>query len=43
MGKFDYFKGSKNPIGVFQSLHFDSRFYQENPDFFHPCGIWVFC
>lgn len=43
MGKYDYFKGSKNPIGVFQSLHFDSKFYQENPDFFHPCGIWVFC
>lgn len=43
MSEFDYFKGSKNPIGVFQSLHFDSVFYQKNPDFFHPDGIWVFC
>lgn len=41
--ELQYFKGSHNPIGVFQSLHFDSKFYQANPDFFHPCGIWVFC
>lgn len=43
MNEFQFFKGSKNPIGVFQSLHFDSAFYQANPDFFHPDGIWVFC
>lgn len=41
--EFQYFKGSKNPIGAFQSLHFDSVFYQNNPDYFHPDGIWVFC
>ena len=38
----DYFKGSKNPVGLFQSLRFDSRFYQAHPDFFHPDGIIVF-
>ena len=43
MNEFDFFKGSHNPIGVFQSLHFDSMFYQANPDYFHPDGIWVFC
>lgn len=40
---FQYFKGSKNPVGMFQSIHFDSVFYQANPDYFHPWGIWVFC
>ena len=43
MNDKEYFQGSKNPIGVFQSLHFDSVFYREHPDFFHPVGIWVFC
>lgn len=40
--EFQYFKGSKNPVGIIQSLHFDSVFYQNNPDYFHPDGIWVF-
>lgn len=39
----DYFSGSHNPVNFFRSLHFDSKFYQENPDYFHPSGIWVFC
>lgn len=39
----EFFKGSKNPVGLLQSLHFDSEFYQKNPDFFHPDGIMVFC
>ena len=43
MEEKDFFKGSKNPLNMLQSLHFDSKFYQSNPDFFHPCGIWVFC
>lgn len=42
MSDKEFFRGSKNPIGLFQSLHFDSQFYQAHPDFFHPCGIWVF-
>ena len=43
MGKFDYFDGSHNPINAIKSLSFDSRFYADNPDYFHPAGIWVFC
>lgn len=39
---FDYFKGSKNPVNAIKSIHFDSAFYQNNPDFFHPDGIIVF-
>ena len=43
MSEYKFFEGSKNPVGMLQSLHFDSAFYQKNPDFFHPDGIWVFC
>lgn len=39
----DYFAGSKNPLNIVRSLHFDSVFYQNNPDYFSPCGIVVFC
>lgn len=38
-----YFEGSKNPRNIFSSLAFDWRFRRENPDYFDPCGIWVFC
>jgi len=38
-----YFEGSKNPRHLFSSLAFDHRFYKENPNYFDPCGIWVFC
>lgn len=38
-----YFEGSKNPCNLFRSIGFDLRFFRENPDYFEPCGIWVFC
>lgn len=38
-----YFQGSKNPFNIVHSLGFDLRFLRENPDYFAPCGIWVFC
>lgn len=38
-----YFEGSKNPCNLFRSLAFDLRFFKQNPDYFAPCGIWVFC
>lgn len=37
------FKGSHNPVNIIRSLRFDAQFYQNNPDYFNPCGIWVFC
>lgn len=43
MSDTQYFKGSHNPLNFFKSLHFDSKFYRSNPDYFNPCGIWVFC
>lgn len=38
-----YFEGSKNPRNIFSSLAFDLRFRRENPNYFDPCGIWIFC
>lgn len=43
MADQDYFKGSKNPANIFRSMAHDIRFYRNNPDYFDPCGIWVFC
>lgn len=43
MADLQYFKGSHNPVNFFRSLHYDSVFYRKNPDYFEPCGIWVFC
>lgn len=43
MSDLSYFSGSHNPINAFRSLHYDSAFYQKNPDYFHPDGIWTFC
>lgn len=39
----NYFKGSKNPLNLFRSLKFDYQFFRDNPFYFEPCGIWVFC
>ena len=38
-----YFKGSKSPRNLFSSIAFDLRFIRENPYYFDPCGIWIFC
>lgn len=38
-----YFKGSKSPRNLFNSIAFDLRFIRQNPYYFDPCGIWIFC
>lgn len=38
-----YFQGSKNPSNIVSSLRYDLAFLRQNPDYFSPCGIWVFC
>ena len=40
--ELEYFKGSKNPKYFAKSLVHDLRFYQDNPFYFHPAGIWCF-
>lgn len=43
MSMKSYYKGSLNPIHFFRSIHFDSEFYQKNPNYFEPDGIHIFC
>lgn len=39
----NYTKGSKNPINIFETLRYKLLFARNNPDYFYPSGIWVFC
>lgn len=43
MSDKSYFSGSKNPVNFCKSLAFDFCFYRDNPYYFEPAGIWVFC
>lgn len=39
----DFTNGSKNPLNVFKTIDYNIRFARNNPDYFYPDGIWVFC
>ena len=39
----DYLEGSLNPINVFRTIKYRILFARNNPDYFYPAGIWVFC
>ncbi len=39
----DFTKGSKNPKNIFKTLRYKLLFARNNPDYFYPSGIWVFC
>lgn len=39
----EYTKGSKNPTNFFRSVKYKLLFAKNNPDYFYPAGIWVFC
>ena len=43
MNEKQFFKGSKNPINAIKSMKFDLQFFRENPDYFEPDGLWIFC
>ena len=36
-------KGSKNIKNIFSTLKYKALFARNNPDYFYPSGIWVFC
>lgn len=36
-------KGSKNPVWLARTLGYKLRFLRDNPTYFYPAGIWVFC
>lgn len=38
-----YTKGSKNIKYFFSSVAYKIRFARDNPDYFYPSGIWLFC
>lgn len=39
----DYTKGSKNPKNFFHTIKYKLLFARNNPNYFYPAGIWVFC
>lgn len=39
----DYTAGSLNPVNIFETLKYKLLFARDNPDYFYPAGIWVFC
>ena len=39
----DFLKGSLNPKNIFATIKHNILFARNNPDYFYPDGIWVFC
>ena len=39
----DYLNGSLNPLNLFKTIAHNIAFARNNPDYFYPAGIWVFC
>lgn len=39
----EYTKGTLNPLRVIDTLKYKILFARNNPDYFYPSGIWVFC
>lgn len=39
----EYTRGSLNPKHMFRTLKYKLLFARNNPDYFYPAGIWVFC
>lgn len=39
----DFLDGSINPLNVLNTIKHNILFARNNPDYFYPSGIWVFC
>lgn len=39
----EFLKGSLNPINIYRTIKHNILFARNNPDYFYPSGIWVFC
>ena len=39
----EFLKGSLNPKNVVDTIKHNILFARNNPDYFYPSGIWVFC
>ena len=40
---FDFLNGSLNPKNAIATIRHNILFARNNPDYFYPAGIWVFC
>lgn len=38
-----YLTGSLNPLNIVKTIRHNILFARNNPDYFYPAGIWVFC
>lgn len=41
--EFELLKGSANPVNIFRTYNYNLEFSRNNPDFFRPDGILLFC
>lgn len=39
----EYLSGSINPFNMIETIRYNILFSRNNPDYFYPAGIWVFC
>lgn len=39
----DFTSGSLNPKNIIDTIDYKIRFARDNPNYFYPAGIWVFC
>lgn len=39
----EFLEGSINPLNALKTIRHNVLFAQDNPDYFYPAGIWVFC
>lgn len=39
----EFTSGSKNPRNLLDTVKYKLQFSRDNPDYFYPAGIWVFC
>lgn len=39
----DFLNGSLNPKNIFSTIKYNILFARNNPNYFYPSGIWVFC
>lgn len=42
-GVKEYLAGSKNPLNIAKTVRHNIQFARDNPDYFYPAGIWIFC
>ena len=39
----NFLDGSLNPVNIYRTIKHNLLFARNNPDYFYPSGIWVFC